>query len=95
MMEQDKYPDFHSNYRQLRSEGVKFPDRDPNERLMMEGISAVESPMFDFIEQKAGRVKPEPLQKVKEEQIEDFVEKEQVFEDQKEDFSIYVRGPVN
>ena len=43
---------------------------------MMEGISAVESPMFDFIEQKAGRVKPEPLQKVKEEQIEDFVEKE-------------------
>lgn len=61
MMEQDKYPDFHQNYWALRAEGVKFPEWDPNERLMMEGVSVVESPMFDFIEQKAGVVKPKPL----------------------------------
>lgn len=30
---------------------------------MMEGISSVESPMFDFIEQKAGVAKPAPLPK--------------------------------
>ena len=58
MMEQDWYPDFHTNYRQLRAEGVAFPERDPNERLMMEGVSAVESPMFDFVEQKNGKSKP-------------------------------------
>lgn len=29
----------------------------------MEGISAVESPMFDFVEQKNGLVKPAPLSK--------------------------------
>ena len=63
MMEQDRYPDFHQNYRQLWAEGVKFPERDPNERLLMEGISAVESPMFDFVEQKNGLAKPAPLAK--------------------------------
>lgn len=66
MMEQDKYPDFHTNYRKLWSEGISFPEWDLNEWLMMEGISAVESPMFDFIEQKAGRVKPEPIRKTNE-----------------------------
>ena len=29
----------------------------------MEGISAVESPMFDFVEQKNGLAKPAPLAK--------------------------------
>ena len=87
MMEQEKYPGFHANYRQLRKEGVQFPARDPNERLMMEGIATVESPMFDFVEQSNGVVRPE-APKPKPEP--DFVEEEQEFEDQT-DYSVYLR----
>lgn len=64
---------------------------------MMEGISAVESPMFDFIEQKAGRIKPEPIWRNidKEEVVEEFLEKEIQFDMSKEDLSPYLRGPVD
>jgi len=51
---------------------VAFPERDPNERLMMEGVSAVESQMFDFVEQKNGKSKPA----IKEKQQQDEVKKE-------------------
>jgi len=96
MMEQDRYPDFHQNYRTLRAEGVKFPERDPNERLLMEGISAVESPMFDFVEQKNGVVKPAPLVKEKPEveMKKEFVDDDPQFEE-KEDFKKYARGPLD
>lgn len=36
-------------YRQLRKEGVQFPMRDPNERMLM-GNLAKDSPMFDYVE---------------------------------------------
>ena len=48
-------------------EGVKFPERDPNERLMMENLKGIDSPMFDFIEQTAGKEKPKDLSEIKRE----------------------------
>jgi hypothetical protein len=51
MMYQDKYPGFQRYYRQLKVEGVKFPDRDLNERTMMENLEGIDSPMFDFVVQ--------------------------------------------
>jgi hypothetical protein len=41
-------------YRLLRKEGVQFPVRDPNVRMLMENL-AKDSPMYDYIEQLAGR----------------------------------------
>ena len=41
-------------YRQLRKEGVAFPMRDPNMRMLMENLCH-DSPMFDFVEESAGR----------------------------------------
>ena len=69
MMYQDKFAGVHEWYKQLRLEGVKFPDRDPNERLMMENLKGIESPMFDFIEQTAGKVKPKDLDEIQKERI--------------------------
>ena len=54
MMLEDKYPGFQQAYRLLRKEGVVFPPRDPNERILM-GSLGVDSPMFDFVEQISGR----------------------------------------
>lgn len=51
MMYQDTYPGFQRYYRQLKVEGVKFPERDMNERTMMENLEGITSPMFDFVEQ--------------------------------------------
>lgn len=51
MMYQDTYPGFQRYYRQLKVEGVKFPERDLNERTMMENLEGITSPMFDFVEQ--------------------------------------------
>jgi hypothetical protein len=49
MMLEDKYPGFQQLYRLLRKEGVAFPPRDPNERILMSSLG-VDSPMFDYIE---------------------------------------------
>lgn len=49
MMHEDKYPGFQQVYRLLRKEGVQFPPRDPNERILM-GSLGVDSPMFDYVE---------------------------------------------
>ncbi len=54
MMHEDQYPGFQLVYRQLRKEGVQFPVRDPNVRMLMSNL-ATDSPMFDYIEQIAGR----------------------------------------
>lgn len=67
MMHQDQYAGVHEAYRQLRKEGVVFPDRDPNERLMMENLKGIDSPMFDFVEQTAGKAKPKNLEEIKRE----------------------------
>ena len=54
MMHEDKYPGFQQTYRQLRKEGVPFPARDPNLRILMSSLG-VDSPMFDFVEQLSGK----------------------------------------
>ena len=51
MMHQDHYPGFQKYYRELKVEGIKFPERDLNERTMMDNLQGISSPMFDFIEQ--------------------------------------------
>ena len=60
MMKEDQFPGFMLIYRQLRKEGVNFPARDPNLRMLMENVCA-DSPMFDFVEQAAGREGRVPL----------------------------------
>lgn len=53
-MMEDDFPGFQKLYRQLRKEGVPFPQRDPNLRMLMSNICS-DSPMFDYVEQIAGR----------------------------------------
>ena len=53
-MREDGFPGFQLVYRQLRKEGVAFPVRDANERMLM-GNLGVDSPMFDYVEELAGR----------------------------------------
>lgn len=65
MMYQERFAGVHECYRTLRKEGVEFPERDPNERLMMENLKGIDSPMFDFIEQSTGKAKPEDLTELK------------------------------
>lgn len=48
-------------YRQLKYEGIKFPERDVNERTMMENLDGINSPMFDFVEQKANMKVNSPI----------------------------------
>ena len=54
MMKEDQFPGFLNIYRQLRKEGVNFPPRDSNMRMLMENVCS-DSPMFDFVEQAAGK----------------------------------------
>ena len=54
MMKEDEFPGFQITYRQLRKEQVKFPLRDPNERMLMSNL-VKDSPMFDYIEEISGR----------------------------------------
>ena len=54
MMMEDEYPGFQMVYRQLRKEQVKFPMRDPNERMLMRDL-VKDSPMFDYVEEISGR----------------------------------------
>lgn len=49
MMKEDQFPGFLVIYRQLRKEGVTFPTRDSNLRMLMENMCS-DSPMFDFVE---------------------------------------------
>jgi hypothetical protein len=45
MMHQEEFKNIHELYRILRKEGVKFPDRDPNEKFMMNFQGTI-SPIF-------------------------------------------------
>ena len=54
MMMEDEYPGFQIVYRKLREEAIKFPMRDPNERMLMSYL-VEDSPMFDYVEQISGR----------------------------------------
>lgn len=69
MMHQDRFSGVHKWYKQLRQEKVDFPEREANERLMMENLKGIDSPMFDFVEQVAGKTKPKDLEEIKKEKI--------------------------
>ena len=99
MMHQDKFKDVQDAYRQLRQESVDFPERDNNERLMMENLKGIDSPMFDYVEQISGKERPKDLEEVKKEnepsQVIDIIpddgnELEVAAFDQNEDFSKYL-----
>lgn len=51
MMYQEQYPGFQRYYRELKVEGVKFPEREIIEKTLMDNLEGIDSPMFDFIEQ--------------------------------------------
>ncbi len=96
MMYQDKFTGVHDAYRQLRKEGIEFPARDNNERLMMENLKGIDSPMFDYVEQISGKERPKDLEEIKKENDqaqameiipEDGKEQEIQAYDQNEDFS--------
>jgi hypothetical protein len=99
MMHQDRFSGVHECYKQLRLEKVEFPNRETNERLMMENLIGIDSPMFDFVEQTAGKERPKDLEEIKkerpyEEPDFDFIPENGVEEDiqafdDKEDFSTY------
>ena len=63
MMKEDQFPGFMSMYRQLRKEKVGFPPRDSNMRMLMENVCS-DSPMFDFVEQAAGKEVRAPVSMV-------------------------------
>lgn len=56
-MQQDSFPGYAMIYRELCCEKVKFPQRDPNMRMLMEQFCK-DSPMFDYVEQIANREAP-------------------------------------
>jgi len=60
-MQEDQYPGFQKCFRQLRKEGVQFPQRDPNLRVYMENL-VKDSPMYEFCEQSAGQEVRQPLE---------------------------------
>jgi len=63
-MHEDEFPGFQRIYRQLRKENVNFPIRDPNERMLMSSLK-IDSPMFEYVEQIAGRPVPKPEEEKK------------------------------
>jgi len=98
MMYQDKFKGVHDAYRQLRMESVEFPERDPNERMMMENLKGIDSPMFDFVEQISGKERPKDLEEISKENEDpqyvdvipdDGIEPEVQAFDPNEDFSKY------
>lgn len=63
---------------------------------MMENLKGIDSPMFDFVEQTAGKLRPKDLEEIKKEKSHDdqFIEiipedgkEEEIMFDPKEDFS--------
>lgn len=61
MMHQDEFPAYHSVYKQLCLEKVKFPNRDPNMRMVMESICK-DSPMYEYVEQLNNKEIKQPMQ---------------------------------
>ncbi|KAL4494607.1 hypothetical protein ABPG72_004509 [Tetrahymena utriculariae] len=51
MMHEEEYPNIMNNYKLLRKEGIKFPERDPNEMHMI-NFKGVKSPIFGQLEEQ-------------------------------------------
>ncbi len=69
MMQEDNFKGFQDTYRLLRKEHMKFPERDPNVRMLMSSLG-VDSPMFEYTEQIYGRPTPKPPKTKTKEEIE-------------------------
>jgi hypothetical protein len=67
MMQEDKFPGYMVVFRQLSKDGVKFPARDPNMRMFMEQF-VKDSPMYDYVEQIAGRSHKPAVEQVDQEE---------------------------
>jgi len=64
MMYQDTYPGFQKLYRELKVEGITFPERAKHEETIMENLDGISSPMFDFVIQaEKNRNKETPTKK--------------------------------
>ena len=56
MMQEETYPAYMRAYRELRTDGVKFPPRDPNERFMIK-FEGEPSPAFELADmEQPGKV---------------------------------------
>ncbi|EAS03672.2 VHS domain protein (macronuclear) [Tetrahymena thermophila SB210] len=51
MMHEGDYPNIMNNYKLLRKEGIKFPERDPNEMHMI-NFKGIKSPIFGLLEEQ-------------------------------------------
>jgi len=51
MMHEAEFPFIMENYKTLRKEGIKFPDRDPSE-IHMINFSGQKSPIFNVLEEQ-------------------------------------------
>ncbi|KAL4445102.1 hypothetical protein ABPG74_018830 [Tetrahymena malaccensis] len=51
MMHEGEYPNIMNNYKLLRKEGIKFPERDPNEMHMI-NFKGIKSPIFGLLEEQ-------------------------------------------
>lgn len=60
MMYQDTYPGFQKCYRELKVEGIKFPERLKMEETIMNNLEGISSPMHDFIIQAEKNRDEEP-----------------------------------
>jgi hypothetical protein len=49
MMHEDEFKEIMEAYRQLRKEGIKFPEREKNEKYMIQ-FKGQQSPIFEYLE---------------------------------------------
>ena len=49
MMYEDTYPGFQKYFRELKAEGIQFPDRTKHEETIMGNLEGINSPMFEFV----------------------------------------------
>ncbi|CAI2358967.1 unnamed protein product [Moneuplotes crassus] len=60
MMYQETYPGFQKCYRELKVEGIEFPERHKMEETIMNNLEGINSPMYDFIIQAEKNRNEEP-----------------------------------
>jgi len=49
MMYEDTYPGFQKYFRELKAEGIQFPERIKHEETILGNLEGIISPMFDFV----------------------------------------------
>ncbi len=64
MMHEDDFPHIMVNYRQLRKEGIKFPERDKTQRFMI-NFEGIKSPIYTSMEGDLPQQQQKPKRKKK------------------------------